>query len=1073
MKATAESTDLSAEVLMGQVVEEFMERLDHGEHPDIESYVQDYPQLAAVLRQMLPALELIRISGVDLASAAEPLSSDFDLRMPVGDYRILRQIGRGGMGVVYEAQQLSLARRVALKVLPFAAALDAKQLQRFKNEAQAAACLHHTNIVPVYAVGCERGVHFYAMQFIEGQSLAEVIAELRQALHGQGDQPASSAPAIPTGRNDPTEDVAPVAAAKIATTAVTNFSTEHSIKSPSFFRKMAKLGVQAAEGLDYAHELGVIHRDIKPANLLVDLRGNLWITDFGLAHCQSQVALTMTGDLLGTLRYMSPEQALANRLLIDHRTDIYSLGVTLYELLTLEPVFNGRDRQELLRQIAFEEPKPPRKLNKTIPAELETIVLMALEKNPVDRYGTAQELADDLERFLKDEPIQAKRPTLVQRARKWARRHKAVVGAAVVVLVVVALVVTGEWLRFMQKRAATAEQVNLALKEATVLQEQQKWGEALAAVKRAAAVLAYGSGDAELRKRTQELGKDLKIAVQLDDLRIQKTHYDGPNAGFYVGTAPADISYAMAFEAYGIEVLADPPQRVAASIKARSICEQLVAALDDWILVQSDAGVRERLRAIAELADPDEWRNRTRKAVVANDRRGLEELAARPEVASFPPATGYLLGQALTSAGAGPRAVQVLSAFQQRHPQDFLFNFQLGCQLLWGPGVQQHPDNAAGYLRAALVARPDFPTVYTYLGIALPAPDHLDEVIALNRKAIELDPAYYTAHVNLGIALGKQGKHGEAEAEHRQALRLQPDFQAHLNLGVALFEQRKYAEAEAEFREVLRLRPDFPEAHNNLGNALKKKGKLVEAEAEFREALRLRPDLPEAHNSLGAALFEQRKYAEAEAEHRQALRLRPDNPVTHSNLGAALAEQGKHREAEAECREALRLRPDYPTAHNNLGIALGVQRKNAEAAAEYAAAFAAEPKWAEDLRNGDRYNAACVAALAGCGQGENAAKLDEKERARLRRQALAWLRADLAAWGQLLEKEPDKARAAVRKTLRHWQQDADFAGVRGDALAKLPEAERQPWRQLWAEVERTLRKANDKDTKSTKKKPAN
>ncbi|MFI5459661.1 MAG: protein kinase [Isosphaerales bacterium] len=215
------------------------------------------------------------------------------------------------------------------------------------------------------------------------------------------------------------------------------------MKSPSFFRKIAKLGVQAAEGLEYAHELGVIHRDVKPANLLVDLRGNLWITDFGLAHCQSQVALTMTGDLLGTLRYMSPEQALANRILIDHRTDIYSLGVTLYELLTLEPVFNGHDRQELLRQIAFEEPKPPRKLNKTIPAELETIVLKALEKNPVDRYATAQELADDLERFLKDEPIQASRPNLVQRARKWARRHKPVVwstGVSALVLLAITVV---------------------------------------------------------------------------------------------------------------------------------------------------------------------------------------------------------------------------------------------------------------------------------------------------------------------------------------------------------------------------------------------------------------------------------------------------------------------------------------------------------------------------------------------------------------------------------------------------------------------------------------------------------
>jgi serine/threonine protein kinase len=184
--------------------------------------------------------------------------------------------------------------------------------------------------------------------------------------------------------------------------------------------------------------MGVVHRDIKPANLLVDVRGKLWVTDFGLAHCQSQAGLTMSGDLVGTLRYMSPEQALAKRVLIDHRTDIYSLGVTLYELLTLEPAFNGGDRQELLRQIAFEDTRPPRRLNKPIPAELETIVLKAMEKNPAERYATAQELADDLRRFLEDKPIRAKRPTLVQRAGRWGRRHTSVIWSAAIISLILA-----------------------------------------------------------------------------------------------------------------------------------------------------------------------------------------------------------------------------------------------------------------------------------------------------------------------------------------------------------------------------------------------------------------------------------------------------------------------------------------------------------------------------------------------------------------------------------------------------------------------------------------------------------
>src|SRR5438552_4435355 len=188
------------------------------------------------------------------------------------------------------------------------------------------------------------------------------------------------------------------------TPPVGGLSTEHSIRRPAHFQMVARLGVQAAEALEHAHQLGIVHRDIKPANLLIEGEPGalatgvrLWITDFGLAHCQSQAGLTMTGDLVGTLRYMSPEQALAKRVVVDHRTDIYSLGVTLYELLTLEPAFDGHDRQELLRQIAFDEPRRPRRWNRAIPHELETIVLKALEKNPADRYATAQELADDLE----------------------------------------------------------------------------------------------------------------------------------------------------------------------------------------------------------------------------------------------------------------------------------------------------------------------------------------------------------------------------------------------------------------------------------------------------------------------------------------------------------------------------------------------------------------------------------------------------------------------------------------------------------------------------------------------------
>src|SRR5262249_54582979 len=238
-------------------------------------------------------------------------------------------------------------------------------------------------------------------------------------------------------------------------TLAAGLSTQRSTWGPGYFRTVASLGVQAADALDHAHELGVVHRDIKPANLLVDVRGHLWVTDFGLAHVLGDTKLTMTGDLVGTLRYMSPEQALAWPALVDHRTDIYSLGVTLYELLTLEPAFRGRDRQEVLRRIEREEPCPPRRLSPAIPVDLETIVLKAMAKEPPARDPTAQEPADDLRRFLEDRPIRARKPGLAQRTLRWARRHRPLVGAAAATLVVavVALAVSTVFVALERREA--------------------------------------------------------------------------------------------------------------------------------------------------------------------------------------------------------------------------------------------------------------------------------------------------------------------------------------------------------------------------------------------------------------------------------------------------------------------------------------------------------------------------------------------------------------------------------------------------------------------------------------------
>ncbi|HKB02099.1 MAG TPA: serine/threonine-protein kinase [Gemmataceae bacterium] len=404
-----------------QAVQEYLAALEAGKRPDRSAFLARHAEIAPALSECLASLELIHTAGPKLRDPAP--GATVDPPTALGDFRIVREIGRGGMGTVYEAVQLSLGRRVALKVLPFAAALDARQLRRFQNEAQAAAHLHHPHIVPVYFVGAERGVHFYAMQLIEGQNLAALVEELRRESSGTVHDPASA----------PTADV-PRPSAETRPAIGAQFSTLRTDRAADFYRTVARLAAQAAEALEFAHQNGIVHRDIKPANLLVDGSGNLWVTDFGLAQVQADAGLTQTGDLLGTLRYMSPEQAGGPRGLIDHRTDVYSLGATLYEVLTLRPIFDGQDRRTLLHQIIHDEPRPPRAIDRTIPLDLETIVLKAIGKHPADRYATARDLADDLNRFLRHEPVRARRATPVQRARKWLRRHPSVPATAAVLL---------------------------------------------------------------------------------------------------------------------------------------------------------------------------------------------------------------------------------------------------------------------------------------------------------------------------------------------------------------------------------------------------------------------------------------------------------------------------------------------------------------------------------------------------------------------------------------------------------------------------------------------------------------
>jgi serine/threonine protein kinase len=449
-----------------RLAEEFAARHRRGERPSLTEYTERHPEHAEAIRALFPALVLMEQFKPAAADAAGAYAAAEGPRLErLGDFRILREVGRGGMGVVYEAEQISLGRHVALKVLPGHALLDPRQLQRFRREARSAARLHHTNIVPVHGVGECDGVHYLVMQFIPGQGLDQVLAELRQ-LHN----PATARPgdvsgvthSLLTGRFAPSPEA-----------SGTDVLARSSIRLPgqsdpctraesgrAYWQSVARVGIQVAEALAYAAGQGVLHHDIKPSNLLLDEQGNVWVADFGLAKAEADHDnLTHTGDIVGTLRYLAPERFGGQG---NVRADVYSLGLTLYELLTFRTAFDEKDRNKLVKQVMHDEPVRLRKLNPAVPRDLETVVLKAVARDPAHRYQTPAELAEDLKRFVEDRPIRARRASETEKFWRWCRRNPlpvGLLGAVVLVFLAGFAGVSWQW-----REAAAAREVEKGLR---------------------------------------------------------------------------------------------------------------------------------------------------------------------------------------------------------------------------------------------------------------------------------------------------------------------------------------------------------------------------------------------------------------------------------------------------------------------------------------------------------------------------------------------------------------------------------------------------------------------------------
>ena len=966
-----------------ELLASYVDRLHRGEQLDPEQILADHPTLG---QELLECLE----GYVDYPRAGageEPLGT-------LGDYTLRRKVGSGGMGVVYEAWQNSLDRHVALKVLPAGVAADTKSYSRFLREAQIAAKLNHPSIVAVYGFGVESNTPYYAMEFVEGETLAQILDPLE--AEGERDAPEAavrisrifirsqeraggdelSVDEKRTGGEKRTGDkkrsgaaeatVGPEAeawteakgalkagsegevAAQAAAAAVPSPTKAAPVKEAREsigYASLANAFADVADALHHAHSRGVIHRDIKPSNLILD-RGSdaggashvrVRILDFGLARLEGQERLTASGEFLGTPIYVSPEQAQARKIPIDHRTDIYSLGATMYELLTLRPPFKGRDYQDTLSQIISKDPSAPRGFNPRVPRDLETIVLKCLRKAAQDRYGTAEALAQDLRRFARGEPIEAQPQPAWE---KWARRFWRHRGAAIAAAVMVAIALAA-----------------FAASSFFIWKEQQRTQKALdqVAAQRVRADRNFRKARAAVDEMLSQVGQSWLVSVPgMEDVRrllLQKAlrfyqdflaeEGEDPEVRREAGRAQLRMGDILFMLGRHAESEAAYREAIARSSALASEWPDDLAYRHD--LARAHAGLADLLRATGRHEDAKKSAGAARDILASLAQQSPAEGAYREDLASAEGRVGKLLwheGKHDDATSAHRRAIEIRSGL-----------------------IKESPSSAA-LLLAQATSLADLSAILGEIGVQGESKEALDEARALAEK-IEGEARESAECILLRARMLEVGgpQTGRAREEAlRESLSLRrklaedfprvPDYRKDLAgtyffLAAALQTTNRYAETEEAFGECLALLRKLVEEHpgvplykerlsfslTNYGGWLRETGKAAEAIAAYRDVVRLSEELardqPESparfsdlamhRSNLAAMLMSRGEDAEAEKEFlaaREVLqKLREEHPkvreypvslaMLNVNLAHACQHEKRLDEAEQALREAL------------------------------------------------------------------------------------------------------------------------------------------------------------------------
>ena len=1016
--------------------------------------------------------------------------------IPGGRYRVLHEIGRGGMGVVFRAYDTAFERTLAIKVLRPVKGAQADAERRFVKEAKITGQLQHPGIPPAHEVGrLADGRPYFSMKLIEGRTLTALLSE----------------------RASPQTDL------------------------PRFL----KVFEQIAQTIGYAHMQCVIHRDLKPVNVMVGAFGEVQVMDWGVAkrlHQGAAVPAQLPGPLLdgdasdgdesdgdafdvevasmsldrfddarsqntehqthpgavvGTYSCMSPEQARGEIAALDERCDVFGLGAILCAILTGRPPYRDRTPEQRWQQAREADLSDAWARLDASGADRDLVQLAkaCLAPEPADRPANAGRVAEEVTRHLAS--VQARlQETRVARAQaevkaqEASKKRRLAVGlAAAVVTLVVGASLVGWWYvndqaqREREEAQRDAEaitqakfvngEVGAALDEAmrlprdlhqklgdprqaaVLMSELHRWQTLLdsahAAWKRADTLAAGGREllTPDLRQRLATMGDDLptdelewRLAVELDRIRFEAS----TPIQNRINLQAAAPKLGQAFRKTNFDVETGSPGEVGHRIGASTIRLPLVASLDFWALVTQDSNLRSRFLEAARTADPDPWRDRYRQAELWFDPAHLQALARDVDPTQQSPQLLAALAQRMRLKGVD--ASGLLQRALIYHPHDFWLFFELG--LSAGTLTEQ-----IGAYRAALAVRPDSGIAYYVLGDAHLAGHKLAEAIACYRRSIELVPDYAGAHNNLGLALDEQGNKGAALACFRRAVELNPKGEVPLsNLGGALQQLGELEEAAIYLKKSVELDPNRSSSHSNLAAVLRGLGKLDEAVTSLHKAIALDPKNPFAWCNLGHTLTDQGKFVEGLKAMRTGHELGLTHPGWTHPSALWVKETEQFLKAEQKLEAVLKSEVEPGSSRELLALALICskhKRRPATATRFFAAAFHANPLLALPTTR-HRYSAGCAAARAGLGEGIDAVDATVEERIGFRNQAHAWLSAELTGWNWLVETRAPVA-AGIDQYLRAWQTAPELANVREAAsLGKLPPDEREAWHTLWTRV---------------------